>query len=234
MSTIAVTGASGHLGRVLVPYLWERGHIVAQVGHDLPPDLDADVLIHAAAPNWKDVDAVRDFAPFNEDVARWSETTGGRVINVGSWWQYAPGATDLSYSRMKDDQQGMFPVTVIPFSIYGTGSRDGRGFIPQLVAHVNGTSALRAASREPRDWIHVRDVCDALRAALVAPDGVYEVATREQFTPAELLLRFAGATVPEWYDVPSCDPAYRYNVVPTWTSRIGIIGHLRRTLGYAA
>lgn len=235
MSTVAVTGASGHLGRVLVPYLWERGKVVAPVGRDLPPDLDADVLIHCAAPDWRDEDAIRDFARFNEAVARWAEVTGGRVVNIGSWWQYAKGDADrLSYSHLKDDQQAMFPLTVVPFSIYGTTAREGRGFIPQLLAHCRGAGTVAAASREPRDWLHVRDLCDALRASLRAPDGTYEAATGVQYSAAELLRAMTGQTVPDWPDVPSCTPAYRYPRVPGWAPKVNVLTHLARSVGAVA
>lgn len=235
MAVVAVTGASGHLGRVLVPYLWERGHIVAPVGREIAPDLDADVLIHCAAPDYRDLEAVRAFAPFNEAVARWAEVTGGRVINVGSWWQYAAGdAPHLRYSQMKADQARMFPVTVVPFSVYATSAREGRGFIPQLLAHVRGSGTVSAASREPRDWIHARDVCDALRAALRAPDGIYEASTGSHYSAAELLRAMTGETVPAWIDVPSCSPVHRHPQVPGWAPRIDVLGYLSRALGAVA
>lgn len=235
MGTIAVTGASGHLGRVLVPYLWERGHVVEPVGRLISPDLDAHVLIHAAAPDWRDDDAVRAFAPFNEAVARWAEVTGGRVINIGSWWQYADGdAADLAYSKMKDDQQAMFACTVIPFSIYGTAARDGRGFIPQLLNHVRGRGTVAAASTEPRDWLHARDLCDALRACLRAPDGIYEAATGVQYSAAQLLRAMTGERVPVWPDVPSCTPVYRHPRVPGWTPRTDVLSYLARSVGAVA
>ena len=223
-----MTGATGHLGRVLVPYLWERGHIVEQVGRTLAPDLDADILIHAAAPNWRKEDAVKAFAPFNEAVARWAEVTGGRVVNVGSWWQYADGiAPHLSYARMKNDQQEMFPLTVVPFSIYGSTLRDDSGFIPQLLAHVRGATRLVDASRRTRDWIHVRDVCSALREALVAPDGIYEAATGIMYSPADLVRAMTGETLPGHVDVPVATPRYVHPRVPNWAPRIDVLAHLR-------
>ncbi len=235
VSTIAVTGATGHLGRVLVPYLWERGKIVEKVGRTLDPDLEADVLIHAATPNWRNEDAIKDFARFNEAVARWAEVTGGRVINIGSWWQYADGiAPHLSYSRMKNDQQAMFPVTVVPFSIYGTTQRDDSGFIPLLLAHIRGTSRLKDASHRTRDWIHIRDVCDALRSALVAPDGIYEANTGIMYSPADLVRAMTGETLPGHVDVPAASPRYVHPRVPNWSPRIDVLGHIRRSVGAVA
>ncbi len=235
MGTVAVTGASGHLGRVLVPYLWERGHIVVPIGRDFPAEVEADAVIHVAAPDYKDNDAVRAFAPFNEAVARWAEVTGGRVVNVGSWWQYAAGAAPhLRYSQMKADQSRMFPLTVVPFSIYATSTREGRGFIPQLLAHVRGSGTVSAASREPRDWIHARDVCDTLRAALRAPDGIYEAGTGSHYSAAELLRAMTGETVPERIDVPSCSPVHRHSPVPGWVPRGDVLGYLSRSVGAVA
>jgi len=232
---VAVTGASGHLGRHLVPYLWERGHIVTPIGREWDDDLDAEAVIHLAAPDWRDEDAVRDFARFNERIARWAETTGGRVINTGSWWQYATGdARDLSYSRLKDDQQAMFGTTLVPFSIYSDRLRDGRGFIPQLVAHVRGEKALQGASRQMRDWIHVADVCAAYRAALRAPEGVYEVATGMQFSPMELVVSLTGTRVGEYVESPNCEPRYHREPVPGWVPRIDILDQSRRLCRRAA
>ena len=235
MGAVAVTGASGHLGRVLVPYLWERGKTVVQVGREITPDLDADVLIHCAAPDYRDDDAVRDFAPFNEAVARWAEVTGGHVVNVGSWWQYAHGdAPGLAYSALKRDQAEMFPVTVVPFSVYGSTAREGRGFIPQLLAHCRGAGTVTAASREPRDWLHTLDLCDALRAALVVPEGIYEAATGSRYSAAELMRAMTGQTVKDWPDVPSCSPHYLHPRVPGWTPKIDVLTHLSRSLGAVA
>jgi nucleoside-diphosphate-sugar epimerase len=235
VSTIGVTGATGHLGRVLVPYLWEHGKIVVEIGREIPPDLDVDAVIHLAAPQWDDDDAVRDFAPFNEALARWSETTGGRVVNVGSWWQYAGGGTAaLAYSRLKADQMATFPVTVVPFSIYATSVRAGRGFVPQLLAAARGLGTVRAASVERRDWIHATDVCAALRAALVAPDGIYEASTGVHYSPAELCRTFLDTEPDVYPDNPSCSPRHMHSNVPAWAPRIDVLGYLRRSLGQAA
>lgn len=232
---IAVTGASGHLGRVLVPFLWERGHVVVKVGRIVPDTIGVDAIVHLAAPDWRDEAAVEGFAAFNAEVLRWSQATGARVVSVGSWWQYATGdAPGLAYSRMKAEQQGMFPVTVVPFSVYGHEARAGRGFVPHLLDHARGSVRLSGASREQRDWVHARDVCEALRAALTAPDGVYEAASLVTYSPAELVRAITGETVPEWVDVPSCAPRHVHPQVPGWAARVDVLGHLRRSLGAAA
>jgi len=229
VTTVAVTGASGHLGRVLVPYLWERGYTVEKVGHEMPSD-EADVVMHLAAPrDWRDADAVRNFAIYNERLARYSAVNGTRVIAAGSWWQYADGdAPALPYSRMKSDQAAMFDCTLVLFSVYGSESREGRGFIPQLLAHARGGRSLAGVSHESRDWIYATDACGAFRAALSAPDGIYEVATGLRYSPAELARAVLGVELPDWPDVPSCSPRYLHSPVPGWAPRTDVLDFLRR------
>jgi len=230
MTAIGVTGASGRLGSTMVPYLWERGHVVTKIDRTLPPDLEVDVIFHLAAPVWTNVQAVTGFARFNEQVARWAEVTGGRVINTGSWWQYAgPDAERQSYTRLKDDQQAMFGTTLVPFSIYGTLKSDGRGFMSQLTDHARGSRRLVEASGVGRDWIHARDVCEAYRAALRAPEGVYEVCTGVHYSPAELLRALDGSRVAPHVDVPQATTCHRYPRVPGWAPRINVLDHIRRS-----
>lgn len=229
MTTVAVTGASGHLGRILVPYLWERGHVVAQVGREMPSP-DAEVVIHLAAPDWRDLEGIRDFAAYNEHLARFSEVNSTRVISAGSWWQYADGdAPALPYSRMKSDQMCMFDCTVVLFSVYGDRPRDGHGFIPALLAAAaRGAEGLPAASHEPRDWIYATDACGALRAALSAPDGIYEAATGQHYSPAELARSVLGVDLPDHPADPSCAPRHRHTPVPGWAPRTDVLDFLRR------
>lgn len=236
MTAVGVTGASGHLGRFLVPYLWERGHVVTPIGRTWDDGVDIDVLIHLAAPDHRDEAAIRDFAKFNERIARWQGYTGIPVINTGTWWQYAgPEAEALSYTALKRDQMAtLHGSTLIPFSIYSDRLRDGRGFIPQLVAHMQGRTRLAGASRQLRDWIHVADVCAAYRAALVAPAGVYEVATGLQFSPMELVVSLTGAKVDEYAETPNCAPRYRHGHVPGWAPRVDILNRVRQLSARAA
>ena len=236
MTRVGVTGASGHLGGFLVPYLWERGHIVTPIARRWDDGIDVDVLIHLAAPDHRDEDAIRDFAKFNERIARWQGYTGVPVISTGTWWQYAGAeAESLPYTAMKRDQMGMLHgSTLIPYSIYSDRIRDGRGFIPQLVAHMRGAGAVAGASRQLRDWIHVADVCAAYEAALVAPAGIYEVATGLQFSPMELVVAMTGGTVGEYPETPNCAPRYRHEHVPGWAPRVDVLTRVRRLAERAA
>lgn len=224
---VAVTGASGHLGSVLVPALRQAGHEVEPVGRVMPAGLRADVLIHLAAPNWRDALSVLGLYAFTVDVARWSNVTGARVINCGSWWQSAGmQAQSLEYTRLKDWQQRLFPTTLIPFSIYGEQAREGRGFIPQLQSHLAGLSSLAGASDEPRDWVHVSDVAAAFVVALSAPDGVYDVGTGRQLSPRALALACGLTHLPEYVEHPSCAPKYAHPRVPGWHPQISVLRYL--------
>lgn len=235
MTSVGVTGASGHLGSMLVPFLLERGYTVTPIGRTMPHDLDVDVVMHLAAPNWRDDAAMDDFYRFHEQVVRWREVSGGRVIQTGSWWQYAgDGHTpELYYSRIKGIQERVFDVSLVPFSIYGTSVRAGRGFIPHLVAAVRAGRASMEASRQLRDWIHARDVCEALRACLSAPDGIYEARTGIQYSPAELA-RTVGMPTTEHVDDPPCSPVYRHDLPPGFVPRVDVLTHIRLSLSKGA
>ena len=228
---IAVTGATGHLGRRMVNAVVRDGHTVIPIGHTWDDHLDADVLLHLAAPDYRDEDAVRGFSLLNERIEAWSHICGSPVINTGTWWQYAGAeAKALAYTRMKADQQAMFATTLILFSVYGDTARTGRGFIPQLLDHCRGDSTLTGASRQPRDWIHVDDVVAAYMAALGAGAGVYEVNTRIAWSPAELVALMTEETLPDYAEHPSCTPDYRYPWVPGWKPTTRVTTFLRATV----
>ena len=225
---VAVTGASGHLGRVLVPALMAAGHEVTPIGRVLHTGTRADALIHLAAPNWRDSMAILEMYAFTACVAHWTNTTGTRVINCGSWWQSAgPQAQALEYTRLKDWQGRLFPTTLVPFSIYGEQAREGRGFIPQLQAHLRGSVSLAGVSDEPRDWIHVSDVAAAFVAALGAPDGTYDVCTGRQLSPRALALACGLTHLPEYAENPSCAPRYAHDRLPDWHPQVRVLDYLR-------
>ena len=233
LTTVGVTGASGHLGGYLTAYLWERGHIVVPIGRDVPWTDRVDAVIHLAAPrDWRDEQQIADVDTFTADILTWAERIGARVINTGSWWQYAHGeSAALPYSRMKDRQQARAATTLVPFSIYGRNARNARGFVPHLVDAIRTDRSLTGASREPRDFVHVTDVCAAYRAALRAPDGIYEVRTGRAHTPASLAQRFTGTSPDPWPEHPSCVPVYRFPTVPGWEPRIDVVQHIEQTVG---
>ena len=59
---IAVTGATGYLGRYMVGYLCRRNIDLYLVGHNIPDYMRADVVFHLAAPNHKDEQACATFS----------------------------------------------------------------------------------------------------------------------------------------------------------------------------
>jgi len=228
---VAVTGASGHLGSFICPRLKLVGHTVQPIGRVLPDDLQADVIWHLAAPNHRDDQDCQDFMRFNEQVA----ATGIRVISAGTWWQYAGDeAAALEYTKTKQAQQALFDTTLVLFSVYGLKTRVARGYIPQLIEHANGGQQLRGASRQQRDWVHVEDVYRAFVAAMLAPDGVYDVATRTTFSPHELVLAITGQPLPDFVEFPNCAPQYRNKVLPHWSPRIDVLWYARSYVKQAA
>lgn len=226
---VAVTGASGHLGQYVCQRLEFGGYNVIPIGRQFPKDLEADVIWHLAAPSHRDDDACAQFMRFNDAVA----TSGIPVINTGTWWQYAgQEAAGLYYTRMKQAQQKMFDKTLILFSVYGSRSRNGRGFIPQLIGYANGENPLAGASRQQRDWVHVSDVFDAFLAATWSPAGVYDVATRTTFSPYELVLGMVGDSLPDYQEFPNCAPRYENQQLADWNPKVNVLeyigSHIRR------
>lgn len=221
---IAVTGATGHLGRHVCDRLRLVGHDVVRVGREFPKRLGADVVWHLAAPDHRDPEACHDFMWFNDEV----HASGLPVVNTGTWWQYVDGeAADLDYVKLKHVQEAMFPTTLILFSVYGQQNRTGRGFIPQLIEHANGGRQLRAVSRQQRDWVHVDDVFEAFIAATLTTPGVYDVATYETFSPYELTLAVTGEPLPNYQESPNCAPVYANNGLKTWAPRMDVLFYTR-------
>lgn len=233
---VAVTGATGHLGGYLVPHLIAAGHLVIPVWRTMPLGLHADACIHLASPrDWRDhaqVDAVR---VFNRQVKAWRDATGRRVIAAGSWWQYAGAdAEALPYTRMKAEQQEWADVTVVLFSIYGTTPRSRRGFIPELVAAANGGEPLTAVGRQVREWLHPLDACTALEAGLAAPDGVYEAASWDAYSPYSLALACGLGHLPALPQHPDAHPFHKHPRVPGWAARRSVLSHIHEATRKAA
>lgn len=234
---VAVTGATGHLGRVLVPYLASHGHAVTVVGRELGSPA-CDVLVHLAAPNHRDASAVNRFLRYVADIDQWASMTHTRVVSCGSWWQYAGGeASTRDYARMKATQQswlGSFGPVLIPFSIYGDETRDGRGFIPQLVAARTGGPPLTEASRQRRSWVHVVDVARAFEQALAYPKrGAFELAGDRELSPSALALA-CGLSLPEYQDDPSALIEHRHPRLPGWHPTVDVLDHVRSLIREAA
>jgi nucleoside-diphosphate-sugar epimerase len=226
MLRVAVTGASGHLGQIMVPYLEAYGMTVIPIGHDIEDDVDADAVIHLAAPDHRDEDAIRSFYYFNGRLKSWSEHhPDAYVINTGSWWQRCEGeAQELAYTRLKHVQQeALGDVTLIPYSVYGHAMREGRGFIPQLIEHMKGGARLKGTSRQARDWIHATDVCAAYLVCLRDHvEGVYDVATGYSISPHAIVRQMTGEDLPDYVEYPNCEPPFDMGMVPNWAAHIDV------------
>ena len=221
---IGITGATGHLGQVLLDMLPDSEPIGRQI-----PDQRYEAIIHAAAPNYRDNNAVLDFRAYNEALeAHIQKHKPDTIVVVGSWWQHAIGSCrDLLYTRLKDEQIRTFPqaVHVLPYSIYGDDPRPGRGFIPQLILAIRGDLILTGLSDQRRDFIHVTDVALALIRALDAPRGIYTAGTRAPITPRDLaeIFRLSGRILEEY---PYADPRYLAPPVPDWEPLTELVPHI--------
>ena len=222
---IGITGASGHLGNVITSMLPECDPI----GHTIPRRR-YEAIIHTAAPNYRDDNAVQNFRKFNAHLAEHiNEFTPDTLIITGSWWQYAIGTcSDLAYTHLKNEQRVMFPnaVHLIPFSIYGNEPRPGRGFIPQLIHNINTRQPLKGLSTQLRDFIHVTDVALAHIQGLDAQPGIYEIATGRTITPTDLAGLF-GIIAPEYDEHPTAHPQYVAPRLPGWEPTINLINHIK-------
>lgn len=219
---IAVTGASGHLGSRLIEIIPDAVPIRRTF-----PKHRVNGIIHCAAPSFKDDEKVHEFYGFNEELRKYIDTYDvTHIVNIGSWWQYALGnCQQLSYTRLKKYQQHLFPdaVHLIPYSIYGDTVRDGRGFIPQLIAHLNRETQLKGLSTEPRDFIHVDDVAQAAIMGLVEKPGVYLAGTYAPVSPADIAHYYGITGLPPYREYPNALPVYDYNPLPGWEPETNLI-----------
>jgi nucleoside-diphosphate-sugar epimerase len=230
---IAITGVTGHLGQAMVRYLSTRNVDLYLVGHSVPDYMRADVVFHLAAPNQRDEQACVTFTYFNEDLVTWADKHSVPVINTATWWQHAGFEAELLfYTRTKDAQQVMFSghTTLTLFSIYGDSLRSNRGFVPQLIEHLAGRGTVAAASTEPRDWVHVDDVCRAYMAAIDAPVDVYDVATYLPISPMRLAQAFTDEHIDVWPDDPSALCHYPNKRLTGWRSEIAVTQYIAQAL----
>lgn len=225
---IGVTGASGHLGQAIMDLLPDA----YPIGRTMP-DVQLSGLIHAAAPNYKDEEAVVKFHEFNQQIHEYLiEARLRRIVVVGSWWQIATGSCrDLLYTKLKDHQKRMFPaVHIMPYSIYGDEARAGRGFIPQLIEAIREGKQLQGLSDQRRDFIHVSDVARACIIGLDAPRGTYMAGWGETSSPRVIAAKY-GLTAPEWVEYPDAAPAHLVNPIPAWKPLVKLHEHIRYASG---
>jgi nucleoside-diphosphate-sugar epimerase len=230
---IAITGATGHLGQAMVWYLTRQSVDVFLVGRRVPEYMRADAVFHLAAPNHRDEHACTQFTYFNEDLWTWADQHSVPVINTGTWWQHAGvDAESLTYTVTKAAQQAMFKqhTTLTLFSVYGNPVRDGRGFVPQLIGHLQGTHRLAGASTQVRDWIYTEDVCRAYMAALKAPVGVYDVCTYLPISPMRLAQVFTDEPIPTYVEDVDALVQYPNQRLPKWRATTAVTAFIAQAL----
>lgn len=218
--TVAITGASGALGKALM----RKFPDAIPVGHTMLEE-PVDLLIHAACPNWRDERAVEEFHRFNLAVKQYTITHRPEMVSVGSWWQVADGICQhLSYTRMKDRQQSMFPEArhVIAYSIFGPD----KGFGLDVANHVSGARRMRTIGNAWRDFIHVDDVADAVVAAASLAPGVYAACSQEPVRVSAVLASF-GIQLPHAEMPPQAELRYPVeNIAPVTVHLSDFIAHL--------
>lgn len=223
---IGVTGATGHLGSSIVEMLPDAEPIGRQI-----PDRPFEAIIHTAAPDYRDEDAVIAFRDFNHALEQHLDRyPPDALIVTGSWWQHGIGSCrDVLYTRLKDEQTRMFPqaVHLTPYSIYGDEPRPGRGFIPQLIRAIHGDGTLIGLSDQPRDFIHVTDVALAHIRALDAPAGVYSAGSGIVISPRDLAAIFGILGLPLLNEHPVAYPRYPRPWLPDWEPIVDVFQHIK-------
>lgn len=213
MSLVGITGASGQLGQALM----RRFPHAIPIAHRMPSER-VDLLIHAACPVWTDEHSITEFDRFNLAVRQYMNTHPGlKMVNVGSWWQYAEGSCrDLSYTKLKDRQREMFPEAthLVAYSIYG----DQKGFIKSVLDHITGGPRLLSVGTQWRDFIHVDDCAAAVEVA-AGLTGTWAACTKEPVR-TDALLRSFGIELPIVEQEPSAELAYRHPVISTGPNRV--------------
>lgn len=227
---IGVTGASGHLGREIMRLLPEA----TPIGRSMPPERH-NVIIHCAAPDYRDYGSVHLFHHFINELREYHYRHQPKLVVIGSWWQYAQGTCrTLPYTLQKTYQTFLFhdAVHVVPYSIYGDEARPGRGFIPNLIEALQGRQTIQQVSHELRDFIHVTDAATAAIWAMSMPPGIYSAQTRTYLTPEHIAARFS-ITAPRYDEQPTAHPNMALPMLPGWRAQTDVIEHITQRVAGA-
>lgn len=179
---IAVTGASGFIGRHLVPYIAGRGHQTASLSRsDLAaPDAKlsgADALIHLAAIAHSHGHARAQYERVNRDLplalSEAARRSGVRrfvfvsSINAETRPDTPYGATKAEAERALLAMAGIEIVVIRPAAVYGDGTRGNFALLSRLAR--SPLPLPFAGTRHRRSLIAVDNLVDALVFAAVHP-----------------------------------------------------------------
>jgi dihydroflavonol-4-reductase len=190
VTRIAVTGATGFIGRHLVSYLAECGDEVVQVGRPLAREplthafRGAEVVVHLAGvvATMRD----RDYVEVNVDGARAAahaaRDSGARLVHVSSLAAAGPAGPDrpraeedppapmTAYGRSKlDGERAIAGVTGLrwtvlrPGIVYGPGDR---ALLPIFRFASRGVMPLVGRPTAAYTFVHVSDLVRAIAAAV--------------------------------------------------------------------
>ena len=210
---IAVTGATGFIGRHVVAHLTGRGDSVVAVGRPLErkPLLrafhHADTVVHLAGI----VSTTRDeeYARVNVDLARVvaeaARDSGARLVHVSSLAAAGPAPPDAprtetdppapmtAYGRSKLEGEraiasvpGLRAIVLRPGVVYGSGDR---ALLPLFVLATYGVLPLIGRRGAAYTFVHVSDVVRTIAAAVDRQEinDVVSVGYREPVTTRALL-----------------------------------------------
>lgn len=198
---VVVTGASGFVGRQVVPTLQERGctvetitrtdaahgagHVVEMIGSFRP-----DVVIHLAthflsSHRVEDIpELMRANVEFGTVVAEGTATCGARLVNIGSAWQHVDGADYRPVSLYAASKQALVPVlqyyvdalglslrTITLFDTYGPGDLRPK-LVPSLMRAARDDIALDMSDGEQLiDLTYVDDIAAGIVEVALSDDG---------------------------------------------------------------
>lgn len=212
---IAITGASGHVGRALQAHLAGLPNEIRPVGRD--DDLagalhDAEVVIHLAGTLAPAKGDTYESANLGTARAVASAVTGSavqRIIDM-SYVDAAPDA-DNAYLHAKGLGERALAETGVPLLvvrcpwIFGPAEDPGPSFAPFL-AHGGGAVTVIGRGDQRIAPVYVEDVAEALtRAALEprAPTGTYALAGPQELTLDAMIELLNGAGTRERHMPPS-------------------------------
>ena len=216
MSRIAVTGASGFIGRTLCPFLRERGHEVVEIDRKSlgDPLAGAHAVVHLAAlahARGVDEGLLHDVNVKGAiAVGRAAAASGARMLFMSSVKvlgesstapldESSPLAPQDAYARAKAEAEaelrripGLALTVLRPPLVYGRGVK--ANFLALASAIARGWPLPLAGIDNRRSFLYAGNLADAILRCLDAPPGrTFLVADGAPLSTTELCERIARA-----------------------------------------